>query len=231
MSEEWATGTRNKPAKRRRRSPEVIVVDMHSILDSLMRRRTDLRRRLLSGFLLVAAVSALGAIHAASHPLQTTTDEFEPMAFAVQLRHATLPMPLQPIAVHYWFVIFKPDKNIYRRRQRWELWQDADAGGTSWGHVYRNLMDVDAGVGGGPRVVDAEWHDDEARRIAAVLNAPEQYPYRGYYHAWPGPNSNTYAAWILRQAGVPFDFDARAIGKDFRGIIGGGVSGTERNSN
>jgi hypothetical protein len=60
----------------------------------------------------------------------------------------------------------------------------------------------------------------------SILNAPEQYPYRGYYHAWPGPNSNTYAVWILRQAGIPFDFDARAIGKDFRGIIGGGVSGT-----
>lgn len=50
-------------------------------------------------------------------------------------------------------------------------------------------------------------------RIRAAVAA---YPYSKSYHAWPGPNSNTFTAEVLRA--VPelrVDLPAHAIGKDF----------------
>jgi hypothetical protein len=54
--------------------------------------------------------------------------------------------------------------------------------------------------------------------IARIRAAVAAYPYAGVYHAWPGPNSNTFTAWVLRA--VPelrVDLPANAIGKDFLG--------------
>jgi len=53
-------------------------------------------------------------------------------------------------------------------------------------------------------------------RIEAAVQA---YPYPARYHIWPGPNSNTFTAWIGRA--VPelgIDLPATAIGKDFTGM-------------
>jgi hypothetical protein len=33
---------------------------------------------------------------------------------------------------------------------------------------------------------------------------------------WPGPNSNTFAAWVLREAGVAEPLDPRGIGRNYR---------------
>ena len=57
--------------------------------------------------------------------------------------------------------------------------------------------------------------DDLIKRIDAAAKA---YPYAGEYTLWPGPNSNTFTAWIGRA--VPelgIDLPATAIGKDFTG--------------
>jgi hypothetical protein len=32
---------------------------------------------------------------------------------------------------------------------------------------------------------------------------------------WPGPNSNTFVAWVLREAGVEHALDPRAIGRNY----------------
>jgi hypothetical protein len=32
---------------------------------------------------------------------------------------------------------------------------------------------------------------------------------------WPGPNSNTFVAWVLREAGIDFALDARGIGRSY----------------
>jgi uncharacterized protein DUF3750 len=135
----------------------------------------------------------------------------------VQLRHASLPSVLRAMAVHHWFVASDP---LTGRWERWEVWQDPDAGGTNWGHVHRDLMAPGRGVGGGPASVAAEWRGAAAEAIYDVLSRPEDYPYCSRYHAWPGPNSNTYAAWVLERAGVTYDLDPRAIGKDYLGTFG-----------
>ena len=57
--------------------------------------------------------------------------------------------------------------------------------------------------------------DDLIKRID---EAAKDYPYAKEYTLWPGPNSNTFTAWIGRA--VPelgIDLPATAIGKDFTG--------------
>jgi Protein of unknown function (DUF3750) len=135
----------------------------------------------------------------------------------VQLRYATLPHFLRAIAVHYWFVVGDP---AARQWHRWEVWQTKDAGGQSLGHVHCDLRHPDDGVGGGAYRLAAEWSDSAAQAIYAVLAQAQDYPYRDLYRAWPGPNSNTFVAWVLREAGLHHALDPRAIGKDYVGLLG-----------
>lgn len=54
--------------------------------------------------------------------------------------------------------------------------------------------------------------------IAKVDKAARKYPYHDRYTVWPGPNSNTFTAFIARQ--VPelnLDMPPTAIGKDYLG--------------
>lgn len=129
----------------------------------------------------------------------------------VQLRYATLPFPLGLLAAHYWFVVFDADGSCHR----WEVWQRPDAGGTSIGHLHCDLKAPDAGVGGGPARIAAQWEGEAARRLKAVLEKAETYPYCRRYLAWPGPNSNTFAAWVLRRAGIEHRLPWQALGRDF----------------
>ena len=34
-------------------------------------------------------------------------------------------------------------------------------------------------------------------------------------HSWPGPNSNTFAAWVLREAGIEYPLHWKAIGSHY----------------
>jgi hypothetical protein len=57
--------------------------------------------------------------------------------------------------------------------------------------------------------------DELIKRIDKVARA---YPWAGEYTVWPGPNSNTFTAWVLRH--VPelgADLPPPAIGKDYSG--------------
>lgn len=62
-----------------------------------------------------------------------------------------------------------------------------------------------------------ELRGTKARTAIPKINlAAKDYPYKNTYHVWPGPNSNTFVAYIARQ--VPelhFTMPALAIGKDF----------------
>lgn len=127
----------------------------------------------------------------------------------VQLRYAPLPF-IGRFAWHYWFVVADTTG-----RHRWEVWQTKNAGGVCIGHVHLDLKDPDDGVGGGPSRVAAEWTGEEALRIAEVLKDAKSYPWCHRYRVWPGPNSNTFAAWVLRQAGIDLALDPRGIGRNY----------------
>ena len=65
--------------------------------------------------------------------------------------------------------------------------------------------------------------------IARIDTAARAYPYGAEYRAWPGPNSNTFTAWIARAVPeLQIDFPATAIGKDYLGsaIVGAAPSGS-----
>jgi hypothetical protein len=78
------------------------------------------------------------------------------------------------------------------------------------------------------RSPDARWYGNvpellaeargggAAKLIERIERAVDQYPYAREYSAWPGPNSNTFTAWVARA--VPelrVDFPPTAIGKDY----------------
>lgn len=86
------------------------------------------------------------------------------------------------------------------------------------------------GVRATQRAADAYWYGNRPHVLADVRgpgaeplitriqSAVAAYPYSDAYRLWPGPNSNTFIAHILRA--VPelrVDLPATAIGKDFLG--------------
>lgn len=67
------------------------------------------------------------------------------------------------------------------------------------------------------------------RLIERIDQAVRDYPYAAQYRVWPGPNSNTFTAWIARAVPeLQIDLPATAIGKDYLGssIIGTAPSGS-----
>jgi hypothetical protein len=82
----------------------------------------------------------------------------------------------------------------------------------------------------GERDADSRWFGNAPQLLAQMRGADAEalipridkaaraYPYATEYSAWPGPNSNTFTAWITRQ--VPelrVDLPPTAIGKDYLG--------------
>jgi hypothetical protein len=60
-----------------------------------------------------------------------------------------------------------------------------------------------------------EGVDELITRIEAAVHS---YPYADTYRVWPGPNSNTFVAHVLREAPeLRVDLPATAIGKDYLG--------------
>ena len=131
----------------------------------------------------------------------------------VHLRRASLPPPLGVVADHFWVTVLDPRSG---RCDRWEVWQRTDAGGVSFGHLYCNLQGPDDGVGGGPSRLAVEWTGADAQRLGSILaQAASEYPYCDRYRAWPGPNSNTFVAWVLRKGSVACPLPWKAHGRNF----------------
>ena len=63
----------------------------------------------------------------------------------------------------------------------------------------------------------AEKRGAEAEKLIPRIDAAARaYPYPNEYAAWPGPNSNTFTAWITRAVPeLAVDLPPTAIGKDF----------------
>jgi hypothetical protein len=65
--------------------------------------------------------------------------------------------------------------------------------------------------------------------IERIEKAAEEYPFAKQYRLWPGPNSNTFVAWIARAVPeLQVDLPATAIGKDYLGasVIAAAPSGS-----
>ena len=79
-----------------------------------------------------------------------------------------------------------------------------------------------------PGIPDGRWFGNEptligelsgsaaAEAIPKILEAVASYPYANEYQLWPGPNSNTFMAYIGRKVPeLQMDLPATAIGKDY----------------
>jgi hypothetical protein len=86
------------------------------------------------------------------------------------------------------------------------------------------------------RAADARWYGNAAelysdkrgpeaeKLIPRIDAAARSYPHAKEYSAWPGPNSNTFVAWITRAVPeLEADLPPTAIGKDY---ISGSIVGT-----
>lgn len=128
----------------------------------------------------------------------------------VQLRVAKIPF-IGFMAVHCWFAIRKEEKF-----ERWEVWQRANLKQPSWGHLHKNLMPYNYGVGNGDSWIEYQWFDKEADLLIEIIEkTPQMYPYNYKYRYYPGPNSNTYIQWILNQSNFNYSLSKKAIGKNF----------------
>jgi uncharacterized protein DUF3750 len=72
--------------------------------------------------------------------------------------------------------------------------------------------------GNAPELI-AERHGSVAEDlIPRIDRAARAYPWSGEYTMWPGPNSNTFTAWVLRAVPeLEADLPPTAIGKDYTG--------------
>ena len=72
--------------------------------------------------------------------------------------------------------------------------------------------------GAAPQLLREHRGSQAQAMIERIEAAVQRYPWPRTYRAWPGPNSNTFVAWVARE--VPelgLDLPAHAIGKDWLG--------------
>jgi hypothetical protein len=129
--------------------------------------------------------------------------------------------------IHPWVAVKRSGADHYTTYQiiGWRARNGGDALVTTngsqpdrhWFGAYPQLLAEHRGAG-----VDAMIDDIEA--------AVEDYPWGHEYRLWPGPNSNTFVAWLGRRVpALQLDLPPTAIGKDYLGpttFFGHAPSGT-----
>ncbi len=72
--------------------------------------------------------------------------------------------------------------------------------------------------GNTPKILADKRGEGVDKIIERIRQAVDNYPYRRQYTLWPGPNSNTFTAWISRNIPeLELNLPATAIGKDYLG--------------
>src|SRR5262245_9413083 len=124
------------------------------------------------------------------------------------------------LAVHTWIAVKPTDAPAYTRYEvmGWGVGRGAPAL-----RINRTGPD-NYWFGSRPELLVDRRGDGVDRLIAEVEAAVAGYPYQDSYRTWPGPNSNTFTAFVARA--VPelrVDLPPTAIGKDY--LAGGALAG------
>lgn len=132
----------------------------------------------------------------------------------VALLTGTLLPPMNDLARHPWFAVRRAGET------EWRVYEVPFLG------IERDPF-ADHDPYGDP-ILHGMWRGAEAERAADCL-AREAEPWirRNHYRFYPGPNSNTFGAAMLRACKLSASLPATAIGKDWRGLAGAGLT-TER---
>ncbi|MDA0656714.1 MAG: DUF3750 domain-containing protein, partial [Proteobacteria bacterium] len=117
-------------------------------------------------------------------------------------------------AVHTWIAIKPKNAPLFTSYEvvRWYVENGDGAIQTHQGDPDRHWY------GAKPELLADLRGEKASRAIEKIAKSIAAYPYKGQYRSWPGPNSNTFTAHILRD--VPellVDLPPTAIGKDFLG--------------
>lgn len=126
-------------------------------------------------------------------------------------------------AVHPWIIYKRSGQTSYTR---YEVigWGSGDS-------VRRDRNEPDGlWFGAMPQVLADHRGSEVDAMIDQIEAAITRYPYKDEYRSYPGPNSNTFLAFIGREVpALRLDMPANAIGKDYRPlseVIGLSPSGT-----
>jgi len=117
-------------------------------------------------------------------------------------------------AVHSWLVVKEPGASEYTR---FEV--------IGWRQYYgRPVLKISHAAPDGrwfsvrPELLSEVRGDRAAALIPRIKEAVLRYPYAYHYRTWPGPNSNSFVAWIGRQVPeLALRLPVTAVGKDYLG--------------
>ena len=115
-------------------------------------------------------------------------------------------------AVHTWVVVKPKGASRYDRFEvvGWGVQQGVRA-------VRENMRPPDSPwAGNPPKIVELVTGKPAELAIPKIRQAIASYPYPERYVIWPGPNSNTFVAYIVRQVPeLATELPAQAVGKDW----------------
>jgi len=117
-------------------------------------------------------------------------------------------------AVHTWVAVKPENAASYITYEiiGWRYWRDGNGLTRREGQPDRHWF------GAAPRIIAELRGAEAAAAIPAVEAAVAAYPYTTQYRTWPGPNSNTFTAWVGRRVpALRLDLPPTAVGKDYLG--------------
>lgn len=122
-----------------------------------------------------------------------------------------------------WKGIFAEHMSIITKPENGVGWTRYDVVG--WGEPVRKDGFVPDALwyGNTPRIVYQLSGAEAAAAIPEIEAAIARYPWskRGSYTVWPGPNSNTFVAWVVRNTdAIDTELPSVAVGKDWLGLAG-----------
>ena len=131
----------------------------------------------------------------------------------VALLTGTLGHPLDGIARHPWFAVRKKGEHD------WHIYEVGGGGTEDDPFLHHTSY--------GEPILHKVWRGEEAAAAAVCLEKyghAEREDIQQHYVFYPGPNSNTYGDRMLRRCGLHASLPATSVGKDWRGLVGGGVT-------
>jgi hypothetical protein len=176
-----------------------------------------------SGFLLVAGVAVLllassGSVTdwrtASREPVGLAPDPATTADAIVQVYAARTRGWRGYIGVHTWVAVKPAGAGRYTVYEviGWRLRSSDSA------VVIRNRVPDERWFGSAPELLAEKRGPGVDALIERIERAVRDYPYAREYTMWPGPNSNTFTAWIARAVPeLEVDLPPTAIGKDFNG--------------
>jgi hypothetical protein len=162
---------------------------------------------------LIGLLALGGASVTAENPERATLDPIDTAEPVVQVWGARTRGAKGIFGVHTWVAV-KPrgaaDYTVYEIIG-WRLrWSDSAL-------VIRNRA-PNQWFGAEGELYAEKRGDGVDELIERVDKAAREYPYAQTYTVWPGPNSNTFTAWVARAVPeLEVDLPATAIGKDYLG--------------